>query len=278
MKCARCNTPLAEYARFCPRCGAPVSSPHSTPVEQNEALSTTKPAEQETHLSPSSVMPPTVPMAVQPSTLPSSNPPAPAIQYSQPQQLGPPTRPAVINTLPANRARRRRGCLPAFLISLVVLVALIAAGWVFVVRPYVHDLVVSQLDQAMTNEVNLIPVFPPLPAGPVRITDATLNNLITLNLPSSIPIQHAQAHISPGGIDLTFQINGLPCSITGVPVASGGHLLLSHVTINGVISIFLSAQDVTALANRHFDEALVRVHHSVRQVSLKDQEMDLLLE
>lgn len=175
------------------------------------------------------------------------------------------------------RNRNRRGCLPGFLITLVLVVILGAAGWVYVARPYLHNQVVAQINQAMTAEVNQLPTSLPLPGGTVRVTDAMLDNLLALSLPSNIPIQHSQAQISASGLQIVFQTEGLSSSITGVPVASQGHLLLSQVSVKGVISLILSANDISSLFNQHIAAALVRIHHTVRSVTLLNHEMDLVL-
>src|SRR5579875_137048 len=198
-------------------------------------------------------------------------------RYFQGQPFSSQRRPGVINMQQTKRSRTRRGCLPGFLVTLVLLVVLVAAGWLFVARPYLHAQAVAQIDQAMTAEVNQLPTFLPVPGGLVRVTDAMLTNMLALSLPSNIPIQNAQVQINSGGLQISFQTEGLPSSITGVPVVSQGHLLLSQVAVKGVASLILSAKDIASLCNQHIAAALARIHHTVSSVKLLNHEMDLLL-
>jgi len=198
-------------------------------------------------------------------------------RYFQGQPFSSQRRPGVINMQQTKRSRTRRGCLPGFLATLVLLVVLVVAGWVFVARPYLHAQAVAQIDQAMTAEVNQLPTFLPVPGGIVRVTDAMLTNMLALSLPSNIPIQNAQVQINSGGLQISFQTEGLPSSITGVPVVSQGHLLLSQVAVKGVASLILSAKDIASLCNQHIAAALARIHHTVSSVKLLNHEMDLVL-
>jgi len=198
-------------------------------------------------------------------------------RYFQGQPFSSQRRPGVINMQQTKRSRTRRGCLPGFLATLVLLVVLVAAGWVFVARPYLHAQAVAQIDQAMTAEVNQLPTFLPVPGGLVRVTEAMLTNMLALSLPSNIPIQNVQVQINSGGLQISFQTEGLSSSITGVPVVSQGHLLLSQVAVKGVASLILSVKDIASLCNQHIAAALARIHHTVSSVKLLNHEMDLVL-
>lgn len=128
----------------------------------------------------------------------------------------------------------------------------------------------------MTNQVDQIPPLT-IPITVLRVTNSELDNLIAQNLTSSSPVQQVQAQITSTGISLSFQTYHLPSTITGVPEASQGHLLLSNVSVNGVMSLIVSPTDLTNLFNQQFAAALARINRSVKTVTLKNQEMDLSL-
>jgi hypothetical protein len=221
--------------------------------------------------------PPMSPMPQPPQHRPPTSPPS-ALAFYQAQGQGVKTPAVVTNARGTARGRnRRRGCVPGCLIALVLLVILAGAGWVFALRPYVRSLAIAQLDQAMTNQVNQIPTLVSIPAGTFRVTDSELDNLVAQNVTSSSPVQQLQAHFTPSGLRLDFQVYGLPATITGVPTASQGQLVLTNVTLSGVIAPVLSPNDLATLFNQHFATALTRIHHTVKSVTLKDQEMDLVL-
>lgn len=175
------------------------------------------------------------------------------------------------------RPRRGRGCLGC-LISLLILLIVVGALWFFVARPYLHNIAQTQLDQALTSATAQMPAaVSQLPPGPFLVQEQTLNNLIALNIAPSNPIQHAQAHITSSNMQLDFQLYGYPCSITGVPKAVNGELTMTNVTVNGVIALIMSPDELTPLLNQHLATAVQKMHHKVLAVQLKSQELGLLL-
>src|SRR5262249_18182502 len=130
--------------------------------------------------------------------------------------------PAVVKPTAKYRSTRGRGCFGC-LTTLVLLLIIVAAGWIFFLRPYVHNIAQAQLDQAMSSAVNQVPSLPgQLPPGPVQIQENAINNLIVLNLAPSSPVQHPVTTITPNNIRLDFQVYGLPSAITAVPKVVNG--------------------------------------------------------
>ncbi len=306
MNCVRCNTPLIEHARFCSKCGYPVvisqqvggqqiSSPSQLPTTP-EPQATQTPQPPGSPVIPVQPMQPTLPAydiaPTQPVMLGGATagrgsegqPPAPWAQpgaaspsplpYFQGQGQAARARPAVVS--PA-KGGRRAGCLLGCVATVVLLLILLVAGWTFALRPYLNSMAVSQLDQAMNGTINQLTLIPFIPPGPVLVSESTLNTFITLNIPSSLPIQNTQAQISPAGIQITFQVYGLTGKITGVPKVVNGQLQLTNVTVNTLVSLILSPDDIANLINTHIATALTRIHHTVSNVVLKDHEMDMLL-
>jgi len=162
------------------------------------------------------------------------------------------------------------------------LVLVIGAGWVFALRPFLHSLAQAQIDQALTTAVNQMPAAATqLPPGMVRVQENAINNLIVLNSSPTDPVQHTQVSITPNLVRLDFQVYGLPCAVTGVPQVAGspdnGRLVVSSVTIEGIIALIMSPDEVTSLVDRHLADAQVRFEHPIIQVSLADHELNLLV-
>ena len=175
------------------------------------------------------------------------------------------------------RPRRRRGCFGC-LLSLIILVVVVGALWLLVARPYLHNIAQTQLDQAMTSATAQMPAaVTQLPPGIFLVEEQTLNNLITLNIAPSNPIQHAQAHITASNMQLDFQLYGYSCSITGIPQAVNGELIMTNVTVSGVIALIMSPDELTPLLNQHLADTLQKMNHRVLAVQLKNQELGLLL-
>lgn len=278
MNCVRCNTPLEANARFCRNCGLPASvtleqaqqRASQIPVQQNDAATT------QASWMPSPQSPPQQQQSQQWQ-------PAQQASYAPTQAYNQSNSPGTFQpapTQPAKPKRRSRvgGCLLAAFGLLAVLIIGLGAAWAFVVRPYLHNLAVQQIDNTMTQAVNQIPPqVSQLPPGPLPIQQDALNNLITLNTAPSDPVQHTNMQIMPDKVQFTFQIYGQPCTITGVPQAQGGKLVLTNVTVSGVIGLILSPDDITTLFNKHLADAQARINHQIVSVQLMDQQMILLL-
>lgn len=265
MNCTRCGMPLEANARFCRNCGLP-----ATP--NNAAANPTQFSQQ---------MEPGKSPAAQPTIFPQPQVPSyqstpPVYQRAQPMASAPGTMPQDVRprTLSATGKPRRRGCITGCLITVLALVVVLGAGWVFVLRPFVQ----AQIDQVLTDAVNHIP--PPvalLPAGTVPLNENALDNLMVLNSSPSDPVQNPQVHIMPSGVRLDFQVFGFPCAVTGVPQVVNGQVVVTNVTVEGIITLFMSPDDVTNLANKHLADAQTRFAHPIEQVLLKDHELDLIV-
>ncbi len=285
MSCIKCKAPLEANARFCPNCGEPVSSikPNSTPVHS-------APSNQPAFIAE----PPTLPLDKQknePLILRPGNQ-----QASQPQEYGPMQhrlqpqaaqpqqspyyQPGVNNfaSSGSTKTRRRgRGCFVGLIIILLLLLVLVG-GWFLLLRPYLNNQAQNKLDSVLSDAVNHIPAQVTLaPAGPVKVSENLFNNLLVLNSSPNDVVKNMQIHITPNTMSMQFQVYGFDSTVTGVPQAKQGHLVITNVTVDGVAGLILSADEITALVNKHLADAQARIKHSIVSVQLNNQEMDLVL-
>lgn len=185
--------------------------------------------------------------------------------------------PAVVNTQAPLRSRRG-SCLLGCLAFLVLLLIMVGAGWFFVARPYLHNIAISQLDSGMSSAVDQIPPQAShLSPGPLAVTETALTNLLVLNTAPSSSIQHPVAKISPDGIRIEFQLYGSDCAVTIFPQAQQGQLVATNVTVEGIIGLILSSDDIKSLLNQYLPQAQARTQHTVQRVLLKNHEMDIVL-
>lgn len=189
--------------------------------------------------------------------------------------------PAVVNRTDYNSRRRRGcgGCIVGGLSSLIVLLLVIGAIWIFALRPYAHNIAQSELDNALTSAVNQLPAqAKQLPPGStIPVNENTINNLIVLNLTPSNPVQHPTTSISGQNVRLDFQLYNFPCAVTMVPTLNNGQLTVSKVGIEGIFSAIMSPEEMTSLLNKHLNDAQSRLQRTVSNVQLKDHEVDLTL-
>jgi zinc-ribbon domain len=294
MNCTRCGMPLETNARFCRNCGQP--APAITPgnVAPNPAQPS-QPSMQAlvTDSSPTNPMEPRQEQPAQPTVYtqpqtPYYQPTQPVLQPNRPATPLPGTMPSAGQAIrpgtlaAADKTPRRRGRAIGCLITLLVLALVIGVGWVFALRPFLNSLAQAQIDQILTAAVNQMPpTATQLPPGTVHVQENAIDNLIVLNSAPSDPVQQAQVHITPNLVRLDFQVYGLPCAVTGVPEVVGsqpnGRLIMSNVTVEGIIALIMSPDEVTSLVNRHLAAAQARFAHPIIQVSLKNHELDLLV-
>jgi len=291
MICVRCHAQLEANARFCRNCGLPVApsqSQHvfvSPPNEQGtdntvpisslaEQLNTSSPYQQQPNQQP--------PYQQQPVRLS-----APGFQQSASPVQSPPNfyqapetnrggRSAVVN---APRRRSRTGCVLGCLGALLILVLLLGVTWVFALRPYVHNVAMTQMDNAMTNAVNQIPtVGLPIPPGTtLPLSDGTINSILAANVATSDPVQSPNVQIASNQILLAFKLYGQDCTITTIPQMQNGKLVATNVAVTGIVGLVLSPQDITSLLNSHIEDAQARINHRVTNVRLLEHKVDVTL-
>jgi hypothetical protein len=178
-------------------------------------------------------------------------------------------------------ARHRKSSLARVLVSRTLLALVLVAGWFVGLRPYLHALAQKQIDGILSNAVDQIDRVPlsSIPPGPLDIplAEMTINNLIVLYSAPSDPVQHMHVQITPGGLHVDFQVYGLACYISGVMAVSNGQLILAHVTVEGIVSLILSPDEITSIANAYLREARAKLRRNVVGVILKNHEMDLML-
>ncbi|GAC1643820.1 MAG: hypothetical protein NVS4B12_08430 [Ktedonobacteraceae bacterium] len=306
MNCVRCNVPLEANARFCRNCGLPVAVSQAQEVrpslpeqatenilpvvipqdQQKLHLLSTPPYLQQQNYQQQQVLSqtPSTPQSVQSSLPALPSPVAHAqgqspVDYYQPRNghRGTKMPPAAVNV---PQPRSRIGCVLGCLSALVVLVLVVIAAWIFALRPYIHDTATTQMDNAMTSAVNQIPaagVFVP-PGTTLPIQEGVVNSLLGNSIASSDAVQNTNMQIATSGILLNFKLYGQDCTISAVPQVQNGKLIAKNVTVSGVISFVMSSKDVTALLNKHLEDAQARINHNITDVRLLDHEIDLMLE
>ncbi len=310
MNCARCGMPLEKDARFCRNCGLAVrvAAPGDAAANLEQLYqpgpidngvredSPTKPVDPAQVSRPSS-MPQTQPAQPQPLWLRSQSTPQPQTPYYQPTQPVTPGkvpdvvqdgRPESIPVTESPRPRRRHrgGCLFGCLLTLLILAILVLGGWIFALRPYLHQLAQSQIDLALTNAVNQIPPSAALsPAGTVVVNENAVNNLIVLNSAPSDPVHNVHMLITPSDVELDFQVQvglgtqmfNFPGSVTAVPQVNNGQLVVTQVQVSPSVALVMSPDELTTLIDTHLADAQARFRHPIMSVLLKNHELDLVV-
>lgn len=180
------------------------------------------------------------------------------------------------------RNRNRAGCAVGCLTAVVILLLVVGAGWIFLLRPYLHNIAETQINNALSAGVQQIPSkLPTLPAGatlpPIPITDTAINNLFVLSLAPNDPIKNPATQITPDGMNISFQAYGFGNGISLKPALQNGQLVATNVGITGPFSLIMSPDELTPLLNKYLGEAQNRIKYSIQSMQLKEHEMDLML-
>jgi hypothetical protein len=280
MNCARCNTPLVPEARFCRNCGLPVSTvvsqTASGDIEQgNQQVVGDSPAVQLPSWQvqqPAPMQPYSTPQIYQPTVAVSSNPGSMPSLGAQPVS-------------PALPSRRRKNWLMRvlliFLVALLILLLVLVGGWFVVLRPYLHRVAQNEVDGVFSSATNLInPIALAVIATshrPVIITETDANNFIASNNSQSDPIQQVHLSITPAGLQLVFQTYGLTSTITGVPQAVNGQIVMTNVTVQGPASLIMSPAELTSEVNADLQHVSAALNRPITGLVLKNQELDVRL-
>ncbi len=326
MNCKKCNNQLEEQTRFCAECGTPVDKnvmdsganqtipavsmgfqpiepTTSTPPEQSmplvinpQSLSQQSPYMEQTRWpQPDNYIPPE-------ETLPYTQQPVPS--YPQPEQESPfaQTTPLSANAqlqqergVRPRRPRRLSGCLLRLALVMVLLFAALAGLWVFALQPYIHEVVKSKLNTAMTEAVNQIPDIAPQPRPPFLppppsitlppITENLIQTVMALSISPSEPVQDPVVHINQQGVRLEFSIHpnflpfGFPCAVSFLPtIDEQGNLVVRNVNLEGIASLGISSDELASLLNQHISDAMKKLKNPISRIDLQQGEIVITLQ
>lgn len=277
MNCIRCNAPLIPEASFCRNCGLPISTAIRQPANAYHGHAsqqvigdspTVLPLSWELQQTETVHQQYRPPQAYQPTVAVSPNP---GSMPSTGAQLASPPLPM--------RRRKNRLLQVLFILSIALLIILLVlvAGWFVALRPYLHGVAQSEINGVFTsayNQISPVDAFAiSASRAPVAITETDANTFIAINSSQSDPIHQIHMTITPNGLRLEFQAYGVTSTITGVPQAVNGQLVMTNVTVQGIASFIMSPDELTATLNAHLHQVSTVLHHSVSGVILKDHEM-----
>jgi hypothetical protein len=285
MKCPHCHKDLVGDARFCGVCGYALSileddispaSPSSLAQGDNEATlmaawSDARPAAPQVRAAAQTYQPA--------QAAPWQTPRGEQTQIARPTGMASGTMNSAGTLTPPLRRRRTGRVLSRILLTLLLLLAILAAAWFFAVRPYVHGIVQTQLDQALNGaEGQMILFQAALPAGRqvVHVDEGIINNYLSLHDLS--PLQNIHATITPSGLRLDFGAYGFTSDIIVVPVASRGALEVTNVQVQGVLWLVMSDDELTTALNTNFQSFGSQMNRAIRSVTLHNHEMDIQIQ
>lgn len=295
MRCPRCNAQLTDNASFCGICGNALAVPQNNGPEVRPSLSV--PGNNEATI----VAAPWSDMQAAPGAQPGPAPQRPqAGSWSQgprPPQAGwtpepvvaqprsggaPGLQPASMNKsavqLPQpTRKRRRAGRIWArLLLILVLLVAVLVGAWFLGVRPYLHNLAQTQLDQALNPpESQMLLAMLALPPGKEIIRGSENSMNLYLSAHDADPVQNLHMTITPAGLSLSFTVYGQNSTISALPIVNNGQLQVTNVQVQGILGLIMSNDELTSSLNNNLQNFSAEMTHKITKLTLLEHEIDV---
>ncbi len=294
MKCPRCNAQLADDAGFCGICGYALSAlpgnvPNAGPsLDKSGNNEVTMLATPWANQGPQAGPPPRpsqpVPV-VGPGSAPAQNNSWQPQRAWRPEPVQP-SRAGVERAsmskagsmqAPPKRRRRRAGCITSIIVTLVLLVAILTGAWFLGVRPYLHNLVVTELNQALTTPESQVELALLLPGShSFQVKESLVNQYLSQQ--NTDQVQNLHMTISPTGVNVSFTAYGQDCSISALPITTNGQLQVTNVQVQGALGLIMSNDELTSALNSNFQTFSAQMSHKITKLTLLDQEIDVQLD
>ena len=185
----------------------------------------------------------------------------------------PPPSAAAPMTPPARRAKRKRRWPWYFLLFLLIFGVIAAGGWIFFLRPEVHQSVDGEIQQGLQRAVGQIPfdVARAAPSGYMQhITEDEMNNYLNQNSAALAPITSMQISLQPGVMIVTFQAYGFGSTIHLGLAVQDGKLIAQNVQVDGLLWWVENAQELTPRLDDALGQVTTNLGHQLSSVSIEE--------
>ncbi len=288
MICQRCGTINDGGDQFCGSCGAVLMSsrpqadrasalPTSAYGGAMDAPTVAQPlaSAQPAHSGASSTqyVPPEHSPGGRWAGVPGSSPPQQPTWAELPAAQPPPP-----GSRPAARALSARRRWPWYvLLFLIILVLVGTAGWIFVLRPAVHQAVDAQITQGLQQSINQISPLPEeTPPGiSFPVTEGQINDYLAQHLSRLAPITNIRASLQPGVMIVTFQTYGFESTVRLGLALDGDTLVAQQVSVSGLLSWVESADELTVRFNEALRQVPDKLGRRLASVNIGDEAIRL---
>jgi hypothetical protein len=257
--CARCGWGNEATARMCGGCGRPLRAldPAATTAVHPVSPDTAFPSAPTSYATGTRT-------AYAPAERPPYAPPSTRTPSLWPDGSGS-TTPHPASQSPLRPRGWARGLI-VFLVVLLVLTGGLLGAWALVIRPAIHTAVDSSLRAALDNAVQTATAdITIVPNGQYTLPAAAFDAEIQRQLPTNSHISNVHLDFARDGVRLTYRFFGRPGSITTHLAASDGHVVARGTTVEDVLSLVESGDEMEATLN----EALGRLPSRYRVTGIR---------
>ena len=204
------------------------------------------------------------------------------------------------NQSPARR--QRRGCLGG-LFALLVIIGLLALGYIFVLKPMLSSAIADQLvgpakpsvsalasssqappgaigsaqNAALDQAAALLPsAIAALPTGEVVVKADQLNAMIAAHPTAIAPLEQATLHFTKGSVVATVAAFGLTGTATIGLAAQDGRLVVTSAKIDDLLAPFVHADTLTKTLTDRFNAELAAQGRRIDDLRIEEGQLVLV--
>ena len=204
------------------------------------------------------------------------------------------------NQSPARR--QRRGCLGG-LFALLVIIGLLALGYIFVLKPMLSSAIADQLvgpakpsvsalasssqappgaigsaqNAALDQAAALLPsAIAALPIGEVVVKADQLNALIAAHPTAIAPLERATLRFTKGSAVATVAASGLTGTATLSLAAQDGRLVVTSASIDGPLAFLVPADTLTKTLTDRFNAELAAQGRRIDDLRIEEGQLVLV--
>ena len=290
MFCQSCGAANQDTDQFCGQCGSmlKVSAPQAPgwgalPTSLSPQAATVYPpaGAAEDWQAPTLAVPPPV-RTSRPEDVPAGGrgwTPQPDYGYASLSPTGWRTPPGGVPAVPPARPAKRRRRWPwYFLLFLLIFGVVATGGWIFFLRPAVHQSVDGEIQQGLQRAVGQIPFDAArnAPSGyPLPIPEDQMNTYLSQNSGALAPITSMQISLQPGVMIVTFQAYGFGSTVRLGLAVQGGKLIAQNVQVSGLLWWVENAQELTPRLNEALAQVSTNLGHPLASVVIDEGVLQL---
>ncbi len=174
---------------------------------------------------------------------------------------------------PARRAKRRRRWPWYFLLFLLIFGVVSAGGWIFFLRPAIHQSVDGEIQQGLQQAVDQIPfdAARAAPSGyPLPIPEDQMNSYLSNNSAALAPITSMKISLQQGVMVVTFQAYGFESTVRLGLAVQDGKLIAQNVQVSGLLWWVENAQELTPRLNNALSQVSTNLGHDLASVTIEE--------
>jgi hypothetical protein len=170
------------------------------------------------------------------------------------------------------KPKKRRRWPWYLLLTLLILVGVLGASWIFFLRPILHQDAETQIQRGLQAGVAQVPVdaaqIAP-PGVPFPITADQMNTYLDRQLANLAPISAIQVTLQPGVMIVNLTTFGFGSTVRLGLALDGGRLVAQNVSVSGLLGFVENGSELTPLLNDALRQVQDRLGRPIVSVAIQ---------